>query len=241
MLKESELMQMVHNPSSLQNPKSIHYRWMSKVGMKQLLRLLLADTYQWQPTKWGHSTEAKDRQTRNARTARNRRQSNNLGAAQQAPGNKIKIPPSTPIASPPSTGAESRSEIRGELEEERRKDEEKRGTADSPARKKGKGRRVYGNLERSRREGRRKNICGVDRSAKERKIPACRAARLGWTRETGRRAEQQPAGAYRVRDPVRSGAVAVVVVVVVAPTPMPTASEREGKETDGSCVDSVAL
>jgi hypothetical protein len=32
-----------------------------------------------------------------------------------------------------------------------------------------------------------------------------------------------------------------VVVVVVAPTPMPTASEREGKETDGSCVDSVAL
>jgi hypothetical protein len=57
MLKESELMQMVHNPSSLQNPKSIHYRWMSKVGTKQLLRLLLADTYQWQPTKWGHSTE----------------------------------------------------------------------------------------------------------------------------------------------------------------------------------------
>jgi len=45
MLKESELMQMVHNPSSLQNPKSIHYRWMSKVGTKQLLRLLLADTF----------------------------------------------------------------------------------------------------------------------------------------------------------------------------------------------------
>jgi len=52
----------------------------------------------------------------------------------------------------------------------------KGATVDSPARNRRRG--GDGFTETSRAAG-KENICGVDRSAKERKIPACRAGRSG--------------------------------------------------------------
>lgn len=86
-------------------------------------------------------------------------------------------PPTQPESAPPAANREATSE--GEI---RRGDEgggggtRKGATVDSPARNRRRG--GDGFTETSRAAG-KENICGVDRSAKERKIPACRAGRSG--------------------------------------------------------------